>query len=554
MNNLSTIRDSLSIDFGTSTTLVALPGLEPRILPIGKEGGNYWLPSVVAIDKEQNFLVGEDADKGALANQFRSPKRAITKNQDFVVNGNGNEVQADEIIKKIISEVKNRCEDLGFKGINQVRLSCPAMWVGEQRKRLVKIVSEAGFTSDIDSVLDEPISASIAWWWSRFSQGLKIEEKKRAIIFDFGGGTLDVAVVDIYPRPGMPELTVLAARGIDNAGDDLDEKLALHIIERLRKERNYDLGTQSQNQLIEIGIRLAARECKEILSKVEETRFQVDPKIASVPVLNITRVELNDVFADQMKSALNCVDAALREARMKAGDNLTGPEIARIPRTELGKEIDFVVLAGGMSQIPKVSEDLQSMMPKAQVEFAAFDAKASTSAIALGIANLNEFAELNIHRPNFNIVASYQTKDGLEKRFVIYPAFTPLYSQDQIIRGESSLGFHEEWVPEEEPANGTINLSLESIGGRKLSLRNYDSNQNVPLIFKADRLSSIQIKIYVSGRILISDRTRQFVARVREWPHIRWMSSIDHSKFALKLELPPENNDSNPNSDWWRLK
>ena len=80
---------SLGLDFGTSTTLVALPGLEPRVFPIGKEAGNTWMPSVLSIDGAAEWTIGEDADKGAIANQFRSPKSAITHNQQNLSNGNG---------------------------------------------------------------------------------------------------------------------------------------------------------------------------------------------------------------------------------------------------------------------------------------------------------------------------------------------------------------------------------------------------------------------------------------------------------------------------------
>jgi molecular chaperone DnaK (HSP70) len=546
---------TLGLDFGTSTTLVALPGLEPRVFPIGKEAGNTWLPSVISIDGTSDWMVGEDADKGAIANQFRSPKSAITHNQQILTNANGVEISADEAIKRIITEVSNRCNENGLKNFSNVRLSCPAMWTGDQRKRLVKLVNEAGFVSDIDNVLDEPISASIAWWWSRFSKGLKIDHKKRALIFDLGGGTLDVAVVDIYPRPGIPEMTILSARGIAVAGDELDKALAKHLTERLLEECNFDVNSQTEQTLVEVAIRLAARDCKETLSSVDETTFHVDQRIAKVPTLRILRVELNDVYAQQMQLAINCVDAALREARMKAGDNLSGPEIAKIPISELGAEIDFIVLAGGMSQIPKVAEDLQALMPKAQIEFATSDPKTSTSAIVMGVANQNEFADLNIHRPNFDFVFSYKDRLGADHKKIVYPAFTPLYSPEQVMRGDDLLGFSIDWKPEDFPLGGKVYLNIETIGGRKVSLRNQDSNEDLELEFEADRFDGIRMKIYASGKIIINDRSgRSFIARVREWPHIRWTSTMDFSKFALKLEVAPVEYVSGKGTDWWRGK
>ena len=548
---------SLGLDFGTSTTLVAEPGLEPRIFSIGKDAGNTWLPSVLATTDGKSWLVGEDADKGSIANQFRSPKSAITMNESELQNANGLTINADSAIKKIIEEIIMRCKERGLNNFTEIRLSCPAMWTGEQRKRLVRLVNEAGLVSDIDQVIDEPISASISWWWSRFSQGLKINEKKRAVIFDLGGGTLDVAVVDIYPRPGMPEMTILSARGIAIAGDTLDSELAEYIIQRLRNEKSFDISAQKEQDVVAVAIRLAAREVKELLSSVSETTFEVDPRIAIVPSIKISRFELNDVFDQQMKLALNCVDAALREARMKVGDNLSGPDIARIPSYLLGSEVDFVVLAGGMSQIKKVRDDLQELMPRATVEFATGNSRTSTQSIVLGTANINEFANLNIHRPNFNFVAIYRDRLGSTHREILYQAFTPLYSPDQVMRGDLLLGYFTDWKPKVEPISGTVVLALDTIGGRQVSLR-ITSKQNkiidLPELH-ADTRNGIKLKILANGRIQIRDRSgREYSYRVREWPHIRWTSANDSEKTALKLEEEPKIESESLHFDAWRNK
>jgi hypothetical protein len=100
-----------------------------------------------------------------------------------------------------------------------------------------------------------------------------------------------------------------------------------------------------------------------------------------------------------------------------------------------------------------------------------------------------------------------------------------------------------------------VYLSIETIGGRKVSLRNHDSSEDLELEFEADKLDGIRMKIYANGKIVINDRSgRIFVARVREWPHIRWTSTMDFSKFALKLELAPSTADNGKGMDWWRGK
>lgn len=546
----------LGLDFGTSTTLVAIPGLEPRVFPIGKESGNSWLPSVLALSGQDRWLLGEDADSGAIAEQFRSPKSAITNDLETLTNGNGETILADEAIKRILQEVVTRCTENGLPNFTHVRLSCPAMWTGSQRKRLVRLVNEAGLIADIDHVIDEPISASIAWWWSMFAKNISINEQKRALIFDLGGGTLDVAVVNIYPRPGMPELTILSARGIAVAGDELDRAFAAHIIARLEEEKDYKVEAQPDSNIIQIAIRLAARECKEVLSSVEETEFRVDSRIANVPQIKVSRLELNDVYQPQMKLALNCVDAALREARMKASDNLTGHEIARIPVSDLGAEIDYIVLAGGMSQIKKVAEDLQQLMPNASVEFATGSARNSTNAIVLGTANQNEFADLNIHRPNFDFTISYSDRFGKEYKEILYQAFTPLYDPYQVATGVTDLGIDLRWKPEVDPLGGKVFLRIETIGGQQVSLFDVANKMSAPGIeLQADHFVGISMKIYVNGKIIIKDKSGlNLTLRVREWPHIRWRSSIDSAKFALRLEIETEGVSSSVHHDAWRYK
>ena len=546
---------TLGLDFGTTTTLVALPGLEPRVFPIGKEAGSTWLPSVMSIDQRGVSLLGEDADKGALQDQFRSPKRAITLDQPTVTNAAGLTMPADDVITRILEEVRRRCEENGLMDFSSVRVSCPAMWTGAQRRRLIGLVNDAGFVSDIDNVLDEPISASIAWWWSRFSKGLRIEVKQRAVIFDLGGGTLDVAVVDFYPRAGLPEMTILAARGIAIAGDELDKALAEHVTQRLAEEFDFDVASKKDAEVIRVAIRLAARECKEILSAVDETTFSVDPSIADIPTLKVSRVELNDIFHPLMRSAIACVESALREARMKAGDGLTGPEVAKIPIVELASDIDYVVLAGGMSQIPKVADDLQAMMPKAQVEFATSNSRTCTSAIVLGAANRNDFENLNVHRPNFNFIIVHKDKLGQERRHLVYEAFTPLYTLEQVIVGEKYLGYRIAWLPHENSPSKRVTLRIESIGGREVTLLDGESGNKLDLEFDADTFKGVVMKIYVNGNIVIYDSSgREFVARVRKWPHIRWNSSMNLSRYELKIEVKSLLGSNYKGEDWWRFK
>lgn len=548
---------TLGLDFGTSTTLVALPGnRRPEILSIGTT--TTWLPSVLSSTDGVNWIIGEDADAAFMDTQVRSPKSAITHNLDELTNDRGVSIKADDAIRQILIEVVSRCKSRGFENFDHVRVSCPAMWDGNQRQRLINLVNEAGLTSDIDNIIDEPIAASIAWWWTRFSKGLEIHSRQRAVIFDLGGGTLDVAVVDIYPKPGMPEMTILSARGIDIAGDKLDEALRDVIIVRLLEEKQFDVAAQTDTNLVKSAIARGAREVKEALSFVQQTKFSVDPAIARVPIIEVTRSDLNNVYEPQLRRALRCLDAALREARMKQGDNLSGPQIGAIPIETLGGEIDFVVLAGGMSQIPLVLEQLQKMMPRATVESASHDLKNSTAAIAEGVANQSDFADLNIHRPNFDFIIEWTDRSGGFHSEIIYPAFTPLYLPEQVARGETELGFTVNWKPRENPL-GQVALRVRSIGGRDIAMSVSGGVQagklREALMLDADRLDGIHFKLFASGKIIIQDRMhREYVMRINKWPFIRFQSKNSESAAVLELEPVLQITSSTPSYDPWRYK
>lgn len=547
---------ALALDFGTSTTFVALPGIDPTVLPIGAESGNLWMPSVAASADGLNWEIGENADMGSVLNQFRSLKTAITQEISTITNPAGIKYSADELIIKFLREVKNRFKQIeGFSEFSEIRMTCPAMWNGSQRARLSRLVLESGLSTDLDSVIDEPIAASISWWWARTKQDMKIDSKKRAVIFDFGGGTLDVAVVDLFPGVGMsPELTILAARGINLAGDSLDRNLAMYITERLEREKNYSVKKENRN-VVEAAILLAARRVKEELSTSNEVMFWVDEKIADIPSISISRVELNDVFSEQMKQCMSCVEATLLEARLKSSDSYNGSMVAKQDIYEIASQIDFVVLAGGMSQIPKVSEDLQRLMAKASLEFATLESSSSTTAIVLGVANENEAIKINIHRPNFNLVGVYQTQDGKGVKEILYPAFEPLYSPAQILRGDFDLGYFKEWLPKEEPKKGTVYLCAESLGGRQIPLKDSATGNSVEDRFSANCYQPLNLKLYADGRIHISDRKgKEKLMRIRDWPYVRWNSPLHSRQAAIKIESYDASYSSDKSQDWWRLK
>ena len=162
-----------------------------------------WLPSVALADGVR-ILVGEDADEAGPA-QIRSIKRAITERREAitVVGPDGpREVKADTVIAEILRELVRRARGAGvaLDGGREVRLGCPAMWDGAQRRRMVAIAEAAGLSMGRSALVDEPVAAGLAWLSYRY---LAHGERPNGtlLVFDMGGGTLDVAVLAVAGGP-----------------------------------------------------------------------------------------------------------------------------------------------------------------------------------------------------------------------------------------------------------------------------------------------------------------------------------------------------------------
>ena len=526
------------LDFGTTTTLMAIPtdGM-PRVIPIGRD--NAWMPSVISVSIEDQLNVGDAATDQTHADQIRSPKSAITqKNFGMLKTPNGKEVSADTAILALLTEVKNRADANGFDPEGQVRMSCPAMWTGEQRKRLADLAKLAGINTDVDNFLDEPIGACVAWWWNNFfNRGKK--QTARILVFDLGGGTLDVAVADIYGET-IPEITVLAARGINIAGDSLDLKLAHYYESRLFDDFKIEIAARDDYLILRNLIIRASRKVKEELSTFESTTFKIeDPDYSFLPLVEISRIDLESVYRPDLELALSCVRTTIRETYLK-NRNHNSAEMAvfrTTPIEEIAQDIQYVVLAGGMSQIPLIGEALRRILPNAITEHVT-QPHESTEAIVKGVANRNEFSDLNIHRPNFNFLIRWIDDDEVLKIETLYPAFTPLCEDWEIMTGNFSLGY-EQWATVSKSKGMRAEIFLESVGGRKTTL-NFAGQFVESIPVKVSRAKKIRFKIHLDGKIIVAHGGETTILRVKEWPYIRWQAGRIANN-ELKIEYVSDN-------------
>lgn len=535
----------LGIDFGTSTTLVALPGEPPKVIPIGISFP--WIPSVIASSDGSSWVVGEDAEVADIRDQIRSPKTAITFNRmEPFENDHGIQIDPEEAIEVILQMVKEKCRENGLSTLGSVRMSCPAIWTGENRIRLAKIANKVGFNVDVDHIMDEPIAAAISWWWNKTLRGSGVEDNCKAVIFDLGGGTLDVAIVDIYSANNKPEITVMSARGTREAGDKLDDLLADFIESELEQQHSYVIEEKPNTGELKAWIRREARSVKERLSVARETLFEIKELSNEIPSLTVTRLQLEAVFEPQLKRLMACAEDALREAKMKllSADNNA---IMREEISAIGKEVDFIVLAGGMSQIPIISTELQKRMPNAVIEYA-ISRERATEAIVEGVSNLGEFANLNVHRPSFDFVMKWKTNDGKNHEEVIFPAFTSLYDSYEISIGKSDLGKDIHFIPPTDPV-GNCHLFVRSVGGKPVSFR-IDGSQNNSISLQANRHLGIHMKLYMDGRLYIRDALGSEVkSRIREWPVVRW-GTTGRKETSLVLENIVRQAPSMPTQHW----
>jgi hypothetical protein len=188
-------------------------------------------------------------------------------------------------------------------------------------------------------------------------------------------------------------------------------------------------------------------------------------------------------------------------------------------------------------------------MTKAHIGFVS-TAENATSSIVEGVANLGEFAGLNVHRPSFDLVIKWQTPQMVNREEYIYRAFQPLYSDDQLNRREGLLGMDLDFAPGSDANNG-FHLEIQTVGGKEVSFT-LDGVRSTSIVLSAGRNSKVKIKLYMDGRLYMRDDLgNDLRMRIREWPVLRWGSS---GKKMQPLRMETESIDfSNSKTNHWDL-
>ncbi len=325
----------IGIDLGTTNSCVAiLEGGEPVVIP-NSEGART-TPSVVAF-KDGERLVGTIAKRQAITNTERtvsSIKRDMGSNRKISIEGK--EYTPQEISAMILTKLKQDAEAYLGEKVSQAVITVPAYFTDSQRQATKDAGRIAGL--EVLRIINEPTAAALAY-------GMDKESNQKILVYDLGGGTFDVSILEI----GDGVFEVLATAGNNRlGGDDFDQRLMDYIADEFRKSNGIDLRN---DKMAMQRLKEAAEKAKIELSGVTQTNINL-PFItmdASGPKhldITITRAKFNELIADLIDQTKECVNKCLRDAGLTAAN------------------IDKVILVGGSSRIPCVQEMVKNITGK----------------------------------------------------------------------------------------------------------------------------------------------------------------------------------------------
>lgn len=326
----------IGIDLGTTNSCVAvLENNQPVV--ITNSEGQRTTPSVVAFTKNGERLVGEAAKRQAAVNvdrTFFSIKRQM--GSDFRAKVDGKLNSAPEISSMILRKLKKDAEDYIGEAVTDAVITVPAYFSDAQRQATKDAGKIAGL--NVLRIINEPTSAALAY-------GLDHGQQQKILVYDLGGGTFDVSVIEI----GDNLIEVLATAGDNHlGGDDFDERITNYLVTEFYRQQNVDL--RKDNTAMQ-RVREEAEKAKKVLSSSSSTTINL-PFITTVkgqPVhmeMNLTRAEFNEITKDLVERTAIPVNQALSDAGICAA------------------ELGMVLLVGGSTRVPAVVEEVRRITGK----------------------------------------------------------------------------------------------------------------------------------------------------------------------------------------------
>ena len=323
----------IGIDLGTTNSCVAvMEGGKPVV--IANTEGARTTPSIVAFTKTGERLVGEPAKRQAVTNSEKtisSIKREMGTNYKVTIDGK--QYTPQEISAMILQKLKSDAENYLGEKVTEAVITVPAYFNDAQRQATKDAGKIAGL--DVKRIINEPTAAALAY-------GLDNEKEQKIMVYDLGGGTFDVSIIEI----GDGVIEVLATAGNNRlGGDDFDKKIVDYMLAEFKRTEGVDL---SNDKMAMQRLKEAAEKAKKELSSATTTTLNL-PFITATSEgpkhfdMNLTRAKFDELTHDLVEKTAEPVQAALRDAGITA--------------SELGK----VLLVGGSTRIPAVQDKVKQL-------------------------------------------------------------------------------------------------------------------------------------------------------------------------------------------------
>jgi len=332
----------IGIDLGTSNSAAAVVmGGKPTIIPAaeGATVGGKAFPSVVAFTKDGDLLVGEPARRQAVTNPDNTIIAAKRKmGTDYIFKIQNKEYKPQQISSFILQKIKKDAEAFIGEPVQKAVITVPAYFDDNQRQATKDAGTIAGL--DVVRIINEPTAASLAYGLDKTKEDMKI------LVFDFGGGTLDVTVMEM----GGGVFEVMSTSGDTQlGGTDMDKVLIDYVVGEFQKKEGIDL---SKDTTAMTRIREASEKAKIELSTVMETDINLpfishDPSTGSKNLeLRLTRAKLDELIRPIVERCRSSIEKALEDAKLTKSD--------------VGK----IVMVGGPTRIPLVKKFVSEIIGK----------------------------------------------------------------------------------------------------------------------------------------------------------------------------------------------
>ncbi|HET9100151.1 MAG TPA: molecular chaperone DnaK [Acidobacteriaceae bacterium] len=349
----------IGIDLGTTNSVVAvMEGGEPKVIP-NEEGGRT-TPSVVAFTKSGERLVGQVAKRQAITNPDNTvysikrfmgrrynevndemkmvPYKVKQQGDHIVVEAQGKDYTPPEISAMILQKLRKAAEDYLGQSVTEAVITVPAYFNDAQRQATKDAGKIAGL--DVKRIVNEPTAAALAY-------GLDKKKDETIVVYDFGGGTFDVSVLEV----GEGVIEVKATNGDTHlGGDNIDQRIVDWLIDEFKKDEGLDLRAKGNEMALQ-RLKDAAEKAKIELSTTTESEINLPFITADATgpkhlVKKLTRAKLESLVDDLLQRSVGPCKQALKDAGVDAS------------------KIDEVVLVGGQTRMPKIQQIVKDLFGK----------------------------------------------------------------------------------------------------------------------------------------------------------------------------------------------